>query len=788
MAKVRARLLALAFMGWAGFAHALSLGEIEVKSRLNQPLAASIPVSGSTAEIGTIEVSLATNEDFERAGIERAEFLSSLRFEVTGKSIRVWSKDLAREPFVSFLLEVRSGSARLLREYTVLLDPPTLAQGSDPRPVARVSPPAEAPAAAPAVQTQPGIAEAPAVAPQDTEEPAAPAPAPSATEPARVTYEGEQYGPVGPRETLWSIAYRLRPDPSLTMDQMQVAIFNANPEAFHEGRINGLMKGVILRIPSSTEIRAIDPVAAKSQVAAARAAPATGTGSAPVAPATATPSQAEAPPADSQPEPAPAPAEVQAPASEPPPSDELPPTASDTTPEPEQPAETPPATAEPGPIETQPAPVAASPPPEDPGLAAQLLGQGRALLDHPLVIPAVAGIVLLLIVLMVVNLIRKRYAKWAYTRASRQSPKTPAFSAAAAVGQDFAESAPLDEGAGDTPTLVAPPPPIAATQVMGAATMQQTMQQTQVQEPPQASTGGGPKLDYDVTGNFANETVQVNLDAGDPVSEAEFHRAYGLYDEAALLLKQALQKDPQRLDAHVKLAEIYFEAGKPKDFVEIARDLKGKLPDDEWQKIVLLGTQIAPDEAMFQGGAGASTGRVDLSFDEPASAAAPAAPAAPAADAGLEFSLEDVQLPETPAAPAAPARPADGDSLEFDLGNLSLDIPADNSLPAAAPAASDVPSVDDVKLDLGDFDLQTEAPRQGTPPSGGEVVDLGGDFSMDDPSAAPGDEASTKLDLARAYIDMGDHDMARSLLNEVAQQGNDSQMQEARELLKRVPA
>src|SRR6185436_19672706 len=119
---------------------------------------------------------------------------------------------------------------------------------------------------------------------------------------------------------------------------------------------------------------------------------------------------------------------------------------------------------------------------------------------------------------------------------------------------------------------------VGATQAMGEATMQQTMQQ----EAPLAQSG---KVDFDVTGTFADQTVQIKLDAGDPVSEAEFHRAYGLYDEAALLLKQALQKDPSRNDARVKLAEIYFEASKANEFVETAKELKGQLPEAEWQKI-----------------------------------------------------------------------------------------------------------------------------------------------------------------------------------------------------------
>ncbi len=92
------------------------------------------------------------------------------------------------------------------------------------------------------------------------------------------------------------------------------------------------------------------------------------------------------------------------------------------------------------------------------------------------------------------------------------------------------------DSAGEAATVVQGPK-LAATVAMGSETLQQTMQQTQVQEPAQAATGGRA-VDFDVTSNFASETVQINLDAGDPLSEAEFHRAYGLYDEAALLLKQ----------------------------------------------------------------------------------------------------------------------------------------------------------------------------------------------------------------------------------------------------------
>ncbi|MGH6962305.1 MAG: type IV pilus assembly protein FimV, partial [Dongiaceae bacterium] len=221
-----------------------------------------------------------------------------------------------------------------------------------------------------------------------------------------------------------------------------------------------------------------------------------------------------------------------------------------------------------------------------------------------------------------------KVAQMRYNRASKQVEQARTAPAATVGSEDVTQVAEQQaapsmqaalEAAGEAPTVDSGPKH-AATVAMGSDTMQQTMQQTQVQESPQAATGGRG-VDFDVTSNFASETVQINLDAGDPLSEAEFHRAYGLYDEAALMLKQALQKDPNRTDARVKLAEIYFEAGKANEFVEVAKELKGQLPADKWQPIALMGSQIAPSNDMFSG-AGAGAGTVDLSFDEPAAPAA----------------------------------------------------------------------------------------------------------------------------------------------------------------------
>lgn len=821
MARKLAWMMAGTSLVWGGLAHALGLGEIEVKSYLNQPLSAVIPVSSANpAELDSLTVELAGNEAFERAGLERPEYLSSLRFEVKGSTIVVRSKDPAREPFVSFLLDVRWGGGRLLREYTVLLDPPTLVQK---QPAPRHS------AAEVIVQQAPSRAEQPPATPPRAQAPAAtePAPTPPSAVPAQEkkaapppSYAGKTYGPVGAKETLWSIAYRLRPDLSLTMDQMQVAIFNANPKAFEDGRLTGLMKGAMLRIPDVEEIRAVDAAHAKVLVAEARRGPAAPVAkAAPAEPAPAEPAALRPAPAEAVIEPAPKTPVPETEAAPPPP--ESAPAVSEQPADGEQIAEAPaadtPVPAESAPtetpapsLETQPAPAAQPAQPqiiEERSLVADLLERGRSLLVHPLFIPAAAGFVVLLGLVLVVNGLRNKLAQRAYAKASRREAAPAATAPTLEELESAAEPAsrPLQDTFESTavglraPSATQTRPGPAETQE-AVATGQQTLQQTQVQEPAAASTGGR-KLDFDVTGNFANETVQINLEAGDPLSEAEFHRAYGLYDEAALLLRQALDKDPNRTDARVKLAEIYFEAGKGNEFVGVARDLKGRLSVEEWQKIALLGSQIVPDSELFKGAAAQVGGSVDLSFDEPAAAPAPApasarssapkgaAPAPAVAGGGdvLDFKLEDMQLPETPAAPASPAAAAPaaaGDALEFDLDSLSFDVPqATSSSPPAATAAGG----EELKLDLGDFDLKLDAPAAPVAAAGGETVEISSEPAADLP-IAEGDESSTKLDLARAYIDMGDADMAKNLLNEVLRQGDAEQKKEAQELLKRVPA
>ncbi|GMQ96530.1 MAG: hypothetical protein BMS9Abin15_0202 [Gammaproteobacteria bacterium] len=301
-------LVALTAMLISVDAAALGIGDIDIRSRLNERLNAEIFVLSATeGEIEDMSVKLAGRAAFLRAGIERPYHLSQLRFKVTttkgGKSIiRVTTRDLVREPFLNFIVEVNWPRGKLLREYTILLDPPvTMAAKSAPRvsmaptakptpaPFTKAAPPqeaasegglfprifvteetstlVEAPSEAELFpRTAPESELFPRTAPEDELFPRAPIPeAPSPS------FSGDQYGPTGEHETLWSIATKTRPDRSVSVHQMMLALLRANPEAFANGNINNLKRGSILRIPGRAVSTSLTKQAALAEVSSQNA-------------------------------------------------------------------------------------------------------------------------------------------------------------------------------------------------------------------------------------------------------------------------------------------------------------------------------------------------------------------------------------------------------------------------------------------------------------------------------------------------------------------------------------
>jgi len=677
----------------SGNAWALGLGEIRLDSALNAPMRAQIELLSATPEeLENLQVGLASAETFERYGLERPYYLQDLRFEVVesgsaqGNYIRVSSTKPITEPFLTFLVEAIWSRGRLLREYTVLLDPPTFApapaeetrpavtapQRSAPADSARIErqaeprpmPEAEAPVASP--RPIPAPAPAPRAEPQP--EPA-PEPKPQAGEPD-LPYDatsGEDYV-VQRGETLWGIASRSRPDFRLTMNQTMLAIYEANPEAFG-GNINILRAGARLRLPSADDIYRIDRAyalnEAKRQHAAWSGAPA------PAAPAeepvaTTRPSLQLVPP-DEEPAGlgtgAEAPEDVETTAEEPETSlreqeildriaeleaadvpqqqslieirdnelaalrqelanirgelyepegfepagyetetaaDEL--AAEDellAEPEEAEVADT--AAEEEADAAIQPpSNVISAPARAEPSLLDKIIG----IATNTWVL-IIAGAVLLAGMVLFWFVRRGRGEddeEWSNAAMAARDLDETAFSSTEALrapARDDESIVVVEQGSGirplDEDTLDAPGP----EEGVGGQTIE--------------SAGFGSMED-----TFSSETA-VNLDQSDPIAEADFHMAYGLYDQAADLVNGALEAEADRLDLLTKLCEIYFVWGNRDAFVDAARRVKQVAGEDEggeWDKIVIMGQQIAADDELFAGaGVAGATKAVDLTFD-----------------------------------------------------------------------------------------------------------------------------------------------------------------------------
>lgn len=252
MVRVRKLVLAIAAATAlsSGMAHALGVGELTLQSSLNQPLVAEIELL-DVRDLSAAEMrpSLASPEEFNKAGVDRQYFLTDLKFtpivKPNGKSvIRVTSTKPVREPYLNFLVEVLWPNGRLLREYTLLLDPPLYS------PQAAAAP--QLPVAAPAPAPRPVPSSAPRAS------------APSAAAPTPRAAAGGDYR-TNANDTLWEVAQRT--GGSGSVHQKMLAIQDLNPDAFIGGNINRMKSGQVLRLPDDQQIARRSQSEALAQVA-----------------------------------------------------------------------------------------------------------------------------------------------------------------------------------------------------------------------------------------------------------------------------------------------------------------------------------------------------------------------------------------------------------------------------------------------------------------------------------------------------------------------------------------
>lgn len=883
-------------------ANAAGLGRISVQSALGQPLRAEIELTASREELSVLTARLASFEAYRKAGIEYVPVMAGIKLIVDHRTkktpvIRMTSDQPVNEPFLDLLIELDWNAGRLVREYTFLLDPVPDVLARKP-----VAAPETKRGGAPVAQPSPvAIPKQPEVSTEEK---------PRATKPAegKAPAEGKMASDGQGREihkgdNLRKIAAEARYE-GVSLDQMLIAIFRNNKDAFAGENINRLKTGKILNIPDRETVAAIDVKEARKTIAAhtkdfnayrqklagaaaetpapkAEAAQQVATGKIgakveekAVAPSdnkdqlkvsktevskdsrqaqgkiaaleedlvakdkalkeaqsrqaeleknlqdlkklvelknqslaelqkqananvTQPPAVPAAPPAapvtpEAKPEVSP-PASQEKPAQLPTstePAQPVTPQASEQSPGTEKPAETQPPPEEavkPAESGQQPKPkVAQAPQPQaEPGFLDELMGN-----------PVIFGGGVLMLGLL--GLVAYRRGKKGKLLEGSEAPSTTTAN-------------------------------LAANSVFGVT--------------------GGQSVDTtgsSIATDFSQASISaIDTDEGvDPVAEADVYMAYGRDSQAEEILLDALKTDPTRTAIHVKLLEIYSGRKNNKQFETLASDLYAQTGGvgADWEKTAAMGQKLDPANPLY-GGAGVERqsvqtdktviipsgekqlrdtwtmpgelGQISAAIEKGGAATVilekpvEVATTLPENVPALDFDLDLGGPAETPLASASAganlmsARDEAPAALDFDLGidtasaepvkkasGMDFDLDLGDKGQATAKAAAD--EIDPEKTIAGiqaiDFDFNLGESAQGKSASMAEsALDLGSiNLDLDSPKVQDGDEVGTRLELAKAYEEMGDKEGARELLSEVAKEGNAEQQARAKEILARL--
>jgi pilus assembly protein FimV len=305
---------------------------------------------------------------------------------------------------------------------------------------------------------------------------------------------------------------------------------------------------------------------------------------------------------------------------------------------------------------------------------------------------------------------------------------------------------------------------------------------------------------------------QVHTDEVDPIAEAEVYLAYGRDETAEEILKEAIVKNPDRQELKQKLLEIYHQRNDVNAFETLAEELYAALGGRGgkiWEKVEEMGRKLNPENPMFRGGAPAARRAADKPAERPvaqgmrSAVTQPAASTMAAAAAGGAAVAAATQLVdshsssvdfdfETPAASSSTAAPslefdlsaldekpasAKGGAAGDDLGGIEFESGSSNLVDFDATKSASVPDAP-----AGDDDIKWEVDAPAAPAAAAEA----GPGSGNGAEGGHWDETATKLDLAKAYIDMGDSEGARSILDEVLAEGNEQQKKQAAELAAQI--
>ncbi|MBA2409183.1 MAG: hypothetical protein H0V62_05235 [Gammaproteobacteria bacterium] len=892
------------------------LGDITISTALNQPLRADIRVlSVEPDDIENMQAALASQQVFERVGIERPFALTQLQFNVVpasddGAIIQVTTREPVREPFLNFLIDLRWPDCRLVREYTVLLDPPVL---MDEQGILAQAPFVRAEATRPqtAAGNRPAASRFGGATGNDT------------------TAADELYSSAGkvpgrrpathtvvPGDTLGEIAQRYRTDERVELSRMVVAIGRANPDTFAQGNINDLRTGIILRMPDPREIAAVESAAAVAEIArqeraweasraltAGESVPTKIPSEEPSATETAVAKDATSPDSDKQArlkimaadesavpdgvasaqavrdtsassvndtenndlllrelaesrrveidslqtrvselesmlskqervislqsealadlqarldgngvvaEPgryddgvqqggavADATAQVRPDAA----------TFGDTQATTETASET-----QEGAVLDEPV----SPPAESDSL--------NAVLGNPVMLvgAGAAGLLLLALIWLIVK---------------RAASRTQRIDLANYVDND-----------GDNRDQAGPfKPDASAIEPAQAATAARAHVPMAIN--PMAPINEAP--DKMPSARLGAPAAQPPAKPGhdDTLAEADVYIAYGLHQQGEDLLREAIGRNPERIDYRLKLLEIYYAGRNHAAFDAQAKDLFGATGgrrDAAWERVLTMGLEIDPRNPLYGGSEADANAPLQATISEDQATRTESrtgvTPQITSSAAGFAFAPDERQGASTDSEaslPPAESTPTAYNSkiLEFDLGDFDGETAADASATPSDSLAGD--RKDEMSFDLSELESADESadlyrqspttidsaseydPDASLPGSSASLIELDADsideasFSIEVASGETEDaesltqlssgafseqdlnpdnvddlsdinEVGTKLDLARAYIDMCDADGALSTLEEVLQDGDDDQREQAETLMRQI--
>ncbi len=806
-------------------AQALGVGDIKLHSALNQNLDAEIAlVLSDTEKLSDVKITLAPPSKFEEAGVPWSHFLSQIKFKTITKAngavvVKLSSAEVFNEPFLDFLLEVSWPKGDIYREFTVLVDPPAVYQQKS----------------IPVVLKQPNVASQQQLSTGTVRQ-----------QPIDATKINQsvvsEYGPTGSNDTLWKIAEKVNRNKDISVEQMMIALYEANPEAFFKQNVNALAAGATLKVPADDVVMKLSQRQAKNefykQVEAWRGK---------VTKASSDGGQQAVDIAEAKNQlqlKAPTTAEI---------NDQMLVTPSAN----EGIQDTTESTSESlgeenqdlknrlGKLEQRLADMQKTLAVKDEQLATlqseQLKSDAEPAQEKPVITsgkvkkpeqtkkletpkskpqPAVqpeSDTGLYNIIMGTAGLAALGLLGWMWWRKRKVEDEINNESM-------FAESSHISLPETDKDLVV-----------------------------PAAEVSQDSSYDVGTVGesSFLSEFTPSDLDAFetdqaeiDPIAEADVYLAYGRYQQAEELMRQAIESQPERDECKLKLFEIFSANENQQAFETYAEELvsDGKKSDAVfWMKVSEMGVELCPESKLFTPDADSvedttTTVEADISEDEilePDFSAQESKVEPEIDNEGLEFDVSSLSDAEVQ---------SEDDTLDSDTLNLSgetesNEIDFDLGAPVTLEEESkkDTETSDEIETidlsadtlqeeseeDLADFNFDTETEQKSTENPDlsvespdlnieksdldsldSEVEEFNFEFDQEKTTSAPVedqtsdsssvsditdmDELETKIDLAKAYIDMGDSDAAKTIAEEVLEKGSDTQKEEAQAIMEQL--